>query len=93
VFATDESGREFTPLDRRDIAQRNGFLGRLPDWTTGEAQGIAPGASVTRFLTIAVPVDSRIVEWRVQPNVLSGPGTVTTLEPIDGVTYRAPSGP
>jgi hypothetical protein len=29
----------------------------------------------------------------VQPNVLSGQGTVTTLEPIDGVTYRAPSGP
>ncbi len=93
VVATDSSGREFTPLDRRDIAQRNGFLGRLPDWTTGEAQGIAPGAYVTRFLTIAVPVDTRIVEWRVQPNVLSGPGTITTLQPIEGVTYRAPNGP
>ncbi|MGB7685876.1 MAG: hypothetical protein WBL45_08860 [Solirubrobacterales bacterium] len=86
--ATGKSGREYVPLDRRDIAQGGGVLGRLPDWTAGEPDGIAPNASTTRYLTVAVPVNDRIVEWRVEPHVLSEPGTVMLMEPIEGVTYR-----
>jgi hypothetical protein len=89
VFATDEHGREFTPLDRRELTQRGNLLGRIPDWAVGEARGIPPHASVTRYLTIAVPVRDRIVEWRVVPNQLTGPSTLSSMEPLEGVTYSA----
>jgi len=87
-FAYDASGHEFAPLDRRDITQRSGALGRLPDWTAGEGKGIAPRARTTRYLTFAVPVHKRIVKWVLEPVVLSRPNTVTGLEPLDGVVYR-----
>jgi hypothetical protein len=89
VFATDEHGREFTPLDRRELTQSGNLFGRLPDWAEGEAKGIPPGASSTRYVTIALPIRDRIVEWRVEPNVLSEPHTLTSMEPLEGVTYSA----
>jgi hypothetical protein len=92
VFATDEHGREFTPLDLREITQGAALFGRTPDWAEGEAKGIPPGASATRYLTIALPVRDRIVEWRVEPSVLSGPHTLASMEPLEGVTYSADAG-
>lgn len=83
----DKTNHEFTPLDRRDIAQRSSLRGRAPDWTEGEDKGIAPGASTTRYLTFAIPVGDQIVKWKVEPNVLSSPNTVASMEPLDGVTY------
>jgi hypothetical protein len=92
VFATDEHGREFTPLDLRELTQSGGLRGRAPDWAEGEAKGIQPGVSVTRYLTIPLPIRDRIVEWRVEPNVLSEPHTLSSMEPLEGVTYSADAG-
>lgn len=90
--AFDQSGHEFAPLNARDITQL-APPGRAPDWAEGEEKGIPPHASVTRYLTFAVPVGDRIVKWHVEPNVLSRPNTVTSMEPEDGATYRkAPAG-
>ncbi|MEA2168538.1 MAG: serine/threonine kinase PknH [Solirubrobacteraceae bacterium] len=86
--ATAADGLQFSPLDRRDLAQRNSFVGRLPDWTTGEADGIRPGARVTRYLTFAVPANERLAEYRVLPDVLTGPDTIAQMEPTDGILYR-----
>jgi hypothetical protein len=89
--AFDARGHEFTPLDPRDITQR-AAEGRKPDWTAGEEKGIAPGASTTRYLTFWIPVGDRIVKWQVEPNALSGPGTIASMEPEEGVTYRKGAG-
>ncbi len=88
AFGFDRSGYEFAPLDPRDITQRGGIFGRLPDWTSGEEKGIAPGASTTRYLTFAVPVGVRIVKWVLKPSVLSRPNTVTSLEPLEGAIFK-----
>jgi hypothetical protein len=90
--AFDASGHEFAPLDRRDITQL-AAEGRKPDWTAGEDKGIAPGASTTRYLTFWIPVGVQIVKWKVEPNVLSSPGTVASMEPEEGVTYHQGAGP
>lgn len=92
VFATDEHGREFTPLDRRELTQSGGLLGRRPDWAEGEAKGIPPDTSATRYLTIALPVRDRIVEWRVEPRMLTEPDMLSSMEPLEGVTYSADAG-
>jgi hypothetical protein len=92
-FAFDTSGYEFAPLNPRDITQRGGVFGRLPDWTSGVEKGIAPGASATRYLTFAVPVGDRIVKWVLKPAVLSRPNTVTSLEPLEGVIYKPTAKP
>jgi hypothetical protein len=92
-FAFDASGYEFAPLNPRDITQRGGVFGRLPDWTSGEERGIAPGASTTRYRTFAVPVGDRIVKWVLKPAVLSRPNTVTSLEPLEGVIYEPTAKP
>jgi hypothetical protein len=86
-FAFDAEGHQFVPLNPRDIGQSGGVLGRLPDWTSGEEKGIAAGASTTRYLTFAIPAQDQIVKWVLKPSLLSGPGTVSSLEPLEGATY------
>ncbi|HEX2392139.1 MAG TPA: hypothetical protein VHI77_04395 [Solirubrobacterales bacterium] len=92
-FAYDASGYQFAPLNPRDITQRGGVFGRLPDWASGEEKGIAPGQSTTRYLTFAVPAGVPVVKWVVKPALLSRPGTVMGLEPLEGVTYTPSSRP
>jgi hypothetical protein len=92
AIATDQSGHGYPPLDRRELTQSIPMLGRLPDWVVGEVKGIAPGASVTRYVTVAVPEGKEIVEWVVKPSVLSEPGSVASMEPLEGVVY-APKAP
>jgi hypothetical protein len=58
--------------------------GRAPDWTDGERDGIAPGHSATRWLTVAMPAKGRPRSVELQPEVLSGPSTVTAVEPDKG---------
>jgi hypothetical protein len=91
-FAFDASGHQFVPLNPHDITQGGGLFGRRPDWTSGEEEGIAPGASTTRYLTFAVPVGDEIVKWVLKPSVLSGPGTVSALEPLAGAIYAPARG-
>jgi hypothetical protein len=62
--------------------------GRAPDWTDGERDGIAPGHSATRWLTVAMPAKGRPRSVELQPEVLSGPSTVTAVEP-DKARWRA----
>jgi hypothetical protein len=88
LFAVADNGRQLIALDRRELTQRDGLLGRLPDWKVGEAKGIAPGESSTRYLTVAVPVGQEIVEWVIEPRLLSGRDSVSSMESLDGNTYR-----
>jgi hypothetical protein len=62
--------------------------GRRPDWTDGERRGIAPGRSVTRWVTVAMPAAGRPRAVELRPEVLSGPNTVTAVEP-DRARWRA----
>jgi hypothetical protein len=62
--------------------------GRRPDWTDGERHGIAPGRSVTRWVTVAMPARGRPRTVELRPEVLSGPNTVTAVEP-DRARWRA----
>jgi hypothetical protein len=55
--------------------------GRAPDWTDGERRGIAPGHSATRWVTVGMPARGRPRFVELQPEVLSGPSTVTAVEP------------
>jgi hypothetical protein len=62
--------------------------GRLPDWSDGERQGIAPGDSVTRWVTVAMPARGRPRTVELRPEVLSAPNTVAAVEP-DRARWRA----
>ncbi|HVQ60238.1 MAG TPA: hypothetical protein VMS60_15155 [Solirubrobacterales bacterium] len=88
LFAVADNGRQLIALDRRELTQRDGLLGRLPDWKVGEVKGIAPGESSTRYLTVATPVGHEIVEWQLEPRLLSGGDSVSSMESLDGNTYR-----
>jgi hypothetical protein len=61
-----------------DVAQH---LGRTPDWTDGERHGIAPAHSVTRWMTFALPAVTKIRTIELSPSTLSGPNTVSIVEP------------
>ncbi|HEX6666313.1 MAG TPA: hypothetical protein VF081_06940 [Solirubrobacterales bacterium] len=87
-FATTANGRQLTPLDARELTQQGPLFGRMPDWAVGEPKGIAPGASSTRYLTFVLPLDQEIVEWQLEPRILSGPGSLAAMESLDGNTYR-----
>jgi hypothetical protein len=91
-FGFDAEGHQFVPLNPRDIGQSGGVLGRLPDWTSGEEKGIAAGASTTRYLTFAIPAQDQIVKWVLKPSLLIGPGSVSSLEPLEGATYAPGAG-
>jgi hypothetical protein len=58
--------------------------GRLPDWSDGESRGIAPGHSVTRWLSFGIPFASLPKVVELQPELLSQPDTVTIVEPATG---------
>ncbi|HEX5609762.1 MAG TPA: hypothetical protein VFX45_06700 [Solirubrobacterales bacterium] len=88
LSAIADNGRELIALDRRELTQHDGLLGRLPDWKVGEVKGIAPGETSTRYLTIAVPVGQEIVEWGLEPRLLSGRDSVSSMASLDGSTYR-----
>jgi hypothetical protein len=62
--------------------------GRRPDWSDGEEHGIAPGHSVTRWLTVAVPASRRPALVELRPEALSGPSTVVSVDP-EGARWRA----
>ncbi len=62
--------------------------GRAPDWTDGERDGIAPGRSATRWVTVAMPARGRPRLVELRPEVLSGPSTVAAVEP-EGARWRA----
>jgi hypothetical protein len=61
-----------------EVAQH---MGRTPDWTDGERRGIAPGHSVTRWMTFPLPAVTPVRSIELSPNVLSGPNTVSIVEP------------
>jgi hypothetical protein len=61
-----------------EVAQH---LGRTPDWTDGERKGIAPAHSVTRWMTFALPAVTKIRTIELSPSTLSGPTTVSIVEP------------
>ena len=61
-----------------DVAQH---LGRTPDWTDGETQGIKPAHSVTRWMTFALPAVTKIKTIELSPTTLSKPNTSTLVEP------------
>jgi hypothetical protein len=63
-------------------------LGREPDWTDGERHGIKPGHSATRWLTVAMPEKGLPRTIELRPAVLSGPNTVTAVQP-DRARWRA----
>jgi hypothetical protein len=61
-----------------EVAQH---MGRTPDWTDGERKGIAAGHSVTRWMTFPLPAVTAVRSIELSPNVLSGPNTVSIVEP------------
>jgi hypothetical protein len=88
LSAIADDNRELIALDRRELTQHDGLLGRLPDWKVGEVKGIAPGESSTRYLTIVVPVGQEIVGWALEPRLLVGRDSIASMESLDGSTYR-----
>jgi Domain of unknown function (DUF4333) len=81
--ATDSQGRETNTVD----LTWPGRHGREPDWTSRQNQSIAPGATVTRYLTFAIERNERVAQFSMSPLVLNHGQTL--LQP-EIVTFRGP---
>jgi hypothetical protein len=79
--AIDAGGTSFPTAARQEVTYQ-GPLGRLPDWTAEIGPAVAPGKSVTEYLTFAVPIDDRIAVFEVDPRRETSGTSVTSLNPL-----------